>query len=413
MKQESRDIPMLSSQLRGGLNIIIAILLIVAVYPLQYFLGTSSNYLPIQVLAAIAILIFYGRLTINKRYYFLYMLFVIYVQCIFIYNISNPYSIISNPILVSFLVMLSILLLHKNDISRDSIHTALGVFYLIFVFYSLYINMQFIFENGLSERFKGFGSGTLYATLSVFGITYYLINYKYLKLNFIVALSAVSTLFLSIFLTQSRGALIVLLIIIVSLFVKSTKSFAIMTLAVILLLIASSQLLQGIIQLDFLQRLAYANYDSLEAFSSGRIVSQVAILDSFSQASNPIEIFFGFGLNEVKDTLVAQQGLELPHFDLLYILYDGGLVSITMFLLLLRGLMSLEKTKVIWIVYILSSFHTNMIISPGFLVLTYLMILHLDKSRISTANIKGWITDASVIHPENNGDGFNRSQRHS
>jgi hypothetical protein len=372
-------------------KLLLLLLLVVSIYPIQYFLNSSLNYLPIQVLAITAILIFYGRLTIDKRHNFLYMLFAIYVIFIVIYNISNPYSIITNPILVTFLVMLLILLLHKNDISKDSINITLGIFFLVFIFYSLYINMQFIFESGLSKRFKGFGSGTLYATLSVYAITYYLINYKYLKLNFIVTLSAVSALFLSIFLTQSRGALIVLLVIIAGLFIRSIKSFAIATLVVILLLIVSSQFLQEIGQIDFLQRLLYVNYESLGSFTSGRAVTQIAILDSFNQTSNPIEIFFGFGLNEVKDTLVAYQGLELPHFDLLYILYDGGVVSITIFLLLLRGLMSLEKTKVIWILYIFSSFHTNMIVSPGFLVLTYLMTLLLANSKISTVNIKGVI----------------------
>ena len=160
-------------------KLLLLLLLVVSIYPIQYFLNSSLNYLPIQVLAITAILIFYGRLTIDKRHNFLYMLFAIYVIFIVIYNISNPYSIITNPILVTFLVMLLILLLHKNDISKDSINITLGIFFLVFIFYSLYINMQFIFESGLSKRFKGFGSGTLYATLSVYAITYYLINYKY------------------------------------------------------------------------------------------------------------------------------------------------------------------------------------------------------------------------------------------
>ena len=108
-------------------KLLLLLLLVVSIYPIQYFLNSSLNYLPIQVLAITAILIFYGRLTIDKRHNFLYMLFAIYVIFIVIYNISNPYSIITNPILVTFLVMLLILLLHKNDISKDSINITLGL----------------------------------------------------------------------------------------------------------------------------------------------------------------------------------------------------------------------------------------------------------------------------------------------
>jgi hypothetical protein len=373
------------------MRLLLFLLLIVSTYSIKYYIDASINFLPIQVLTSCLILVYYGRLTIRKKEIYLYFAFFLYVLFIFLHNFSEPYSLVLNPILPTMIIMLVILSLHSDNIltiRSISVDHLLNVFFLFFITYSLYINTQFILEYGLSTRFRAFGPATIHATISVYAILYYAMKYKYKESSLTTLLLLSIVPFLSIVLIQSRGALLALLITGGAIFIKSTSQIIKAVIIIFLFGVFSYQYFPELYQMDFISRLNINNYSSLDSFSSGRLETHVSILNWLANETDPIRVLLGSGLNEVKNTLVDQQKLWFPHFDLFYILYDGGIVSVAIYLLLLTKIILKEKTKALWLLFVISSFHTNMLLAPGFLALTYLMILNIKNYEIVIFNSK-------------------------
>ena len=119
--------------------------------------------------------------------------------------------------------------------------------------------------------------------------------------------------------------------------------------------------------------------DELNEFCRENLIdkTQQFIIESVFITSDNMTFLFGHGLNSIKQNL-QPIGLEFPHLDVLFLLYEGGLILLIIYIILMYRIYKSYKYKLLFWIFIISSLHTNMILSPGFLFLGFL----LDKSIV-------------------------------
>lgn len=365
------------------ISFILALLLSMAVYPIQYFFTISINLLPLQFMIYMIILFYFFKIKLDKNALQTIGIFIFYFIIISIYNIDNAVSIITNPILLSIFTLLLVIIMSQiKQHHVKYLDLTLNLFFIFFIFYSIYLNIEDIITYGMAFRTKGFGSGTLYATLSIIAIVYYTDKLKNLEIK-------IPTYFLfsfvpawSIYLTQSRGALLTLGIVLIFMNVSYLKSFIKFSLFMAIISVVIIFFFPEFFSLDFIKRLNPSTYESIEGFTSNRAQTQMFILNWLNMESNIWALFFGNGLNELKD-IVYRIGLEFPHFDLLYVLYDGGYFSAIFYFFFMVVFIYKNKTKYYPLIYLLSGLHTNMIISPAFIVLLLLLSTNRTLNKLS------------------------------
>jgi len=360
------------------LNNILAVLLFFSVIPIKYFFGAKINFLPLQFIFYIFILFIFYKINIKKNILIIDTFFVLYFIIVTIYNIMEPFNIFTNPVIITLITIIFILhtYLPKNLEYLDKI---LKLFFIFFIIFSLYLNIQhMMFFGGFSVRSKGFGSGTLYATLSIITILYFLDKFLLREINKFKLFIYTFIPIWSLILTQSRGALLTFILAFLIRNKSNILKYKLNVLKILkwigllfLLIVVLLNFWKIISQIPFIKRFELSSYKNVAQFTSNRLPTQEYILEDLSN-ENSVTILFGKGLNSIKK-LVYEKGLEFPHFDLLYVLYDGGLFSVIFYLIFI--FLYVRKSKLIYypLIYFFSSFHTNMIISPAYLVLLYLL----------------------------------------
>jgi len=361
------------------LPIIISLLLSFSVYPMQYILNMQVNFLPLQFIAYVIILIFLFQYNFNSKFFKYIGFFVIYFVVISLYNIVNPMSIITNAIVLSIFTF--VILLVSTEVKKINfryLDQILLYFFIIFIIYSLALNLEHISKIGWIIRSKGFGSGTLYATLSTIAIIYFTNKYKVKSINLITYLLFIIIPLWSILLTQSRGALLILLLMLVYINSQHIKKIIKLSTFVIILGFIVILFFPDFFQLAFVKRIDPSSYSNLEELTSNRIQTQEMIASWLDSEQAVFKLIFGNGLNELK-YLVNHSNYEFPHFDILYILYDGGYYSLLFYVFFIILIIKKNKSNVYMYIYLLSSLHTNMILSPAFIFLVYLLDRNNDR----------------------------------
>ena len=359
--------------------IVIALLLSFSVYPMQYVLSVNINFLPIQFVIYLLILIYLFQYSFNSNFFKIIGYFIIYFVVIALYNIVNPVSIATNAIILSIFTF--VLLLIVKNIKNNKIQyldQILVYFFIIFIIYSLYLNLEHILQIGWVIRSKGFGSGTLYATLSTIAIIYFTNKYKAKLINLITYLLFIIIPLWSILLTQSRGALLILLLMLVYINSQHIKKIIKLSTFVIILGFIVILFFPDFFQLAFVKRIDPSSYNNLEELTSNRIQTQEMIAKWLDNEQEIYKLIFGNGLNELK-YLVNHSTYEFPHFDILYILYDGGYYSLLFYVFFIILIIKNNKSNVYMYIYLLSSLHTNMILSPAFIFLVFLLDRNNDR----------------------------------
>lgn len=309
---------------------------------------------------------------------------VLYLAGLAIYNISSAASLVTNPIPVTIVTLTMVILADGGKAAYlPRIRRALAQVFILFSVLSLFLNIEHVATEGFAARTKGFGSGTLYATLSVIAIVFYTSRLKRSEINVASYLLLCATPAWSLLMTQSRGAALTLAITLMIMSAGNVRALGKLAFLLIAGLAAFFLFEPNLADVGLIRRITPDNFQDLEQFSSGRIVTHLAIIRWFETESSALALAWGKGLNELK-AIVAQFDLEFPHFDLLYVLYDGGVVSAAMFVLLLGLMIAKGRVRQYTVIFALSGLHTNMIASPALIVFLYLLTVCEGAGRAAT-----------------------------
>ena len=129
------------------------------------------------------------------------------------------------------------------------------------------------------------------------------------------------------------------------------------------------------------QLAAPSNINTLSNLSSGRLTTWILIINEFFKGSIQDQVF-GFGLGSME--AIASMGFEYPHFDLLWILFELGIVGVLIFITCIYKLARKYTTTAIMVVFI-NGLHTNFILFIGLLVFVPLIagkMLKINKHNI-------------------------------
>lgn len=288
--------------------------------------------------------------------------------------ILNSISQVTTSMLVVFFILCLLLSLDiKVRRKIINIDRLLTYFFSFFLVICLYLNVRFLIWGG--EQLHGrlvFSSTTIYTLVSLLTLVFYFKRYRVNRIQLpvfiIIAIISIST----IVLTQSRGVLLTLAILILLFLLRNLSS------KIIFLFIISSTVslffLEPLKQTGIAKRLNYKNYDTVEDFSSSRYITHIYMYDEFKRA-NVEQIILGHGLNSIKREIVDKQKLHFPHLDLFFVLYEGGIMALGTYIAFFVFLLISTEQKVYWLVFFLSSLHTNMILSSTIIILFFLLAI--------------------------------------
>ena len=346
--------------------IIAALALNASIINLSYFIE-SDNTLPVQVCLGLVAFAMLFRFRIDSVQIITGL--AVGLLAITIYNFSQPLSLITNPCipilgLMAFLAGTRLYPRHQQTLVRTAI-----IFVIFQLGLQLYFNFTFNPAGTVTNRSKGFGSGTTYSIMAAYLLIYFATQLKEHRrhLLFLLALSVIPMW--SILLTQSRGAFLSLLMIFFtnSLLRKGMSGKLLLAITVVSVFMAINPIVSESIPL--LERLRIDNDFDIQTYSSGRAETQFAIINWFTSESNVLALLFGAeGLNGVK--ALSYQGYQFPHFDILYLIYDTGLVGVGLYLAFTLLILVRTRFDSYILLFFLSGLHTNMILTPAFLLLS-------------------------------------------
>jgi hypothetical protein len=340
------------------------------IFNLSYFID-SENTLPLQLF--IGLVSFFILIRITKTSNGVFVLYAVVFLCIALFNISDPTSVITNPVLpllglMTFLAGTQLRSRNQQTVDRTAI-----IFVALQIILQLFFNFDFSPADSLTGRSKGYGSGTTYALMAAILLIYLtsMFSQRRLRAWGFCALAAVPIW--TILLTQSRGVFLSLFVILVVKNLSEIRSlFKLLTFAGVTALVffLNPYLIESI---PLLGRFDFSNQSDLDLYTSGRFLTHAAITNWMSSETSVLSLLLGAeGLNGIKT--LASQGFEFPHFDLLYLVYDTGFVGVGVYLFLATRLLVRTRFDSYVLLFFLSSFHTNMLLSPVFLVLS--IVLH-------------------------------------
>lgn len=357
----------------GGLT---GLLLVASLYNLSYFTKTPFNSLPLQVALAATSASALIRPVAYRGGVFLLALTLLIALCG--YNVPNADRALTNPIPPSLALMTLIAgtRFEVRNTQRLKIAAAVAVGSILIA--QLLTNLTFDHAEATHGRFKGFGSGTLYSLMAIYTVVYIIEKRLNGDLKRGWALLALTVPVWTLYLTQSRGTLVTLCIIYAFRGTLNLRSLIRLAGATSALILISTSLQDVIPDIPILARLDWRSYDDLEQFTSGRLLTQRHILSWLQQETRPSAILLGaVGLNGIKD--LAAQGYQFPHLDGLYIIYDAGAATLAVFVVLTIVILRTYASWIYFALFFISGLHTNMILSPTFLVFSFLLTLEAQR----------------------------------
>lgn len=341
---------------------IVSVLVYLVIVPFNYFFENNFNPMPFQF----PLLIFCFFYLFNFRLKDSFLIIITFLLLLIISRF-DLYNFFTSAIVVSFLFYAIVLVSSEHlKIEEYRLKKLVNTITILIVITLLYYGLIYIIGETSELRYKGFGSGTFFALASLYVIYFYYRKYrlKEIKASLFFILSLI--LIFSILITQSRGVFITLIVILLLSEFSSFRGFNFLR-----LLIIGGVITYFVFNSEIINRFQFTSYDSFDQFTSGRADSQFYILESFKNETNPEIIFFGNGLNNIKN-VVYKSGYEFPHLDLLFILNEGGLVLIFLYLFTLFKIYKKFSNKLFFYIFLLSSFHTNMILFPGLLIYSFI-----------------------------------------
>ena len=361
-----------------------SLLIILSVFPYKFYFNEEINYVPLQLFFGLLLFFLFLKFKIlkeNLSYIFIISLFLL---IIFILNSNYPDNFFSSSIVVYVFLGLIINFFPKLKFNSNLLLFSIDLTLILFAIFSLYNNLNFIndpfsyyAENEFATvggRFKGWGSGLEYCNISTLGLIWILKNFLSKRYNILFASLISIPLLSSLFITQSRGPLIILILVGLYEVFKAkeykTKNifYLLISLTLILFIILSNITNEYI---NIFERLNFSNFNDMEQFTSGRSFSQIYILDKIFNSSF-YQFLFGKGLNSFKE-VTELIGLEYPHFDMLLFLHDGGLLATVIYIYSFQYLCKKNNNSSFLLLFYLNGLHANSVNAPSLLILGYLM----------------------------------------
>lgn len=350
------------------INLFFGFCIFLIAVPFNYFFENNFNALPFQFLLSIFISISFFKLKPNNLLFIVFSFLALVV-------ISN--GDISNfalsAVAASFFTFWLIIVSPNLKLPQYKYNNIVNIILFFILVMIVYYSIDFYLKNNFELRSKGFGSGTIFSVIALYGFCTIYLTYVLKKLNLIIFIP-LSLLFLTpILITQSRGVLLTVIFICVAIELKRIKKINFRGILLIFRSVLFISIIFGyiIFNTNIINRLNVSYFNDLNHLTSGRLDVQLYIWDLFVTESNWIKILFGNGYNSL-DVLVSK-GYEFPHFDLLYLLHEGGIFLILLYVLTLFKLYKVFNIKLFFWIYIVSSLHTNMIILPGVFFLSKIL----------------------------------------
>lgn len=361
------------------MTILAAVLLFFSTLPLTTVLMTSGipvNILPAQTGVIVILLATWfsvrDRPSLIELSLGLFALSVIVTAQVFILEI--PFGAIIKNTLVVFMfliILLSVQWPAKSWITLN-ISQVNYIFFALFAVISLFLLMGHIRVEGWTERFKGFGSGTVHALVAMVGLLFYFEHWYHKREKSLLTFGLMSALFLIILATQSRGVLITLLLLGALLAIEKYKARLAFYLVPLVLFLFFVPVSVNVENIPVLKRFDIEGFEDLESFTSGRITTQEYIFNWITDPRDSIDFFFGAGLNQVK-RLIEVGGLEYPHLDMLYVVYEGGFLLLLLYLLYMYRFILHTRYYLYPLGLLITALHTNAVTSPNALFIFYLL----------------------------------------
>jgi hypothetical protein len=342
-------------------GVFFAILIFLSFLPYNLFFDNNFNALPAQVI----IIFLLSRFFFSVHFHDILLITLSF--CILTLNSNIQFdNLFSSSITATFVIIWFILISKNMRFGIKYLYKIITILLLIMIVFTCYYNVDFFLTSDLTARLRGFGSGTIYSVISLYGFTYIILRYKKKMILKTIFYPTLVIFFFTAILTQSRGVLLTMIFVFLVTEIKNFKfSHALLTIFLGIYFIIDSAVLE---------RFYYDDSSDINHLSSGRLNTQTYIIESLFSSDN-MTIFLGNGLNSIKQNL-QPLGFEFPHLDILFVIYEGGIVLLFIYLIFIYKVYKMYQNKVLFFVFLISSLHTNMIISPGFLFLGFLM----DKS---------------------------------
>lgn len=351
----------------NSLSFTLGILLFFAVVDTKHLFSININALVLQLACALSV----GIMVIKIRGFSLAWVFlaIFFIFITISYNLTLNNTNFLNPIFPSILLSIALLSLRLEGVNFALLNKTLSVFCIVFLIFTLYFLFSDLLLNNYSGRSKGYGSGTGHAFLCCILILHFYSMFRYklissARFNFLIIIPILMIISL-----QSRGAILSLLILFfISLIKKKGTHFK--PLIFITIIIFGLYFYDNSGILDFAGRFSEATVYDLEQLTSGRYSTQALIVDWILNPTSFSNLILGEGLGGIK--LLASDGYQFPHLDLLYVFYDGGLITAILYLILAYNLIIRFDTDGYFTLFFLFSLHTNMIIVPSILLFCWL-----------------------------------------
>lgn len=338
--------------------------------------------IPLFALGSISIAIYSFSLLmflvlLKAKFYKKELLGYLIIQLLFFINIalSGSYALF-NSLFICFQIIFLLAFLNVSKINLLKLNDVVDNYAIYTIAAIILINI-FIFSYSTDasiSRLKFSGSTSYLTTLSSLMAIYVISPTGYLKNSFLSSPRRITLYFIAflpIMLTVVRGNFLVTVF--GSLLVNKDRlglNFRTIIYFFLICIFSASLYLLGIFDL-FIQRSTIneqladpSNINTLSNLSSGRLTTWILIINEFFKGSIQDQVF-GFGLGSME--AVASMGFEYPHFDLLWILFELGIVGVLIFITCIYKLARKYTTTVIMVVFI-NGLHTNFILFIGLLV---------------------------------------------
>lgn len=352
------------------------------IFNLSYFID-SKNTLPLQLF--LGLVSFFFLIRIKATSIGVFVVYAIVFSCIALFNASDPTSIITNPVLPLLGLMTVLAGTQLRSRNQQTLARAAIIFVALQIILQVFFNFDFSPTDSPTGRSKGYGSGTTYSLMAAILLIYLTLMLSQRRLHALGFCALAAVPLWTILLTQSRGVFLSLVVILVVKNLSGMRSFfKLLALVVVtaLVFVLNPYLLDSV---QLLGRFDFGSESDLEAYTSGRHLTQVAITNWISSETSILSLLLGAeGLNGIKT--LASQGLEFPHFDLLYLVYDTGFVGVGLYLFLAVRLLVRTRFDSYVHLFFLSSFHTNMVLSPVFLLLS-IFLHHVNQQKPHSAGL--------------------------
>jgi hypothetical protein len=338
--------------------------------------GINVNALPLQVVGTFWLLSRYFDITQREDLIRLFIGYFIFAIIVFLHTFVHQIPL--TAIVLNTLIVYHVCLILLSNNWQPKPRATLNIeammlwYFIVFSIMSDYYLITHIAEKGWAERWKGFGSGTTHGIIAMTGLVFLLEGAILKRTSRLVAWLIGSQLILALLALQSRGILAAAVPLMGWQLVRYYKAkviFISIPLGLVIFLLATTLTEE---QLPFLKRFNPEEYQDLESFTSGRLETQEYIVDWLINEAPLSEQFTGIGLNKIKELAYAG-ALEYPHFDLLYVIFEGGFSLLVFYLVYTYFLISRSRDAIYQLSFMSGSLHANMVAMPHVLILMFLL----------------------------------------